>query len=67
MNIYTTIIILAVIIAICYLATLYVGVRRYGIDKNIPTEILDELMDIRNSLWYLEKNIKDEHPKPTKD
>ena len=55
MNFYTMVIILALIVAICYLANLYVGVRRYGIDKNMPMKILNALMDIRSSLWYIEK------------
>lgn len=67
MNFYTMTIILALIVAICYLANLYVSVRRYGIDKNIPMKILGALIDIRNSLWYIEIKIKDERPKPTKD
>lgn len=67
MNFYTMTIVIAIIIAICYLATLYVSVRRYGIDKNIPTKILCALIDIRRSLWDIEKKIKDERPKPTKD
>lgn len=67
MNFYSMTIIIAVIIAICYLANLYVSVRRYGIDKNIPTKIFCALIDIRSSLRDIEKKIKDERPKPTKD
>lgn len=67
MNFYSMTIILALIVAICYLANLYVQSDGFRRDKNLLFKIYNILIDIQHTLEYIGKKIKDEHPKPTED
>ena len=66
MNFYTMTIIIAVIIAICYLANLYVQSNGFRRDKNFLFKIYNILIDIRFSLSRIER-LYEESKAPTED
>lgn len=58
MNIYTTIIILAIIIAICYLANLYASVTNWKKNKENALEKMKETNDLLFKIWSVSDDIK---------
>lgn len=60
MNFYSMTIVLALIIAICYLAKLYAQYNAIKGDTTTLRDIGKVLADIRLSLWNIEKKIKDD-------
>lgn len=58
MNIYTTIIILAIIIAICYLANLYASVTNWKKNKENALEKMKEANSLLFRIWSVSDDIK---------
>lgn len=66
MNIFTTIVIVAVIIAICYLANLYANVNNWKIDKISALDRMKETNGCLFRILGILEDMKDEKSKTSK-
>lgn len=67
MNIYTTIVIVTAIIAICYLANLYTSVSNWKEDKANAIKKMDETNHYLFKIWAILDDFKDVHRSDCKD